>query len=123
MQGSLRALVARFVPAMPALVLLLQNLAYAVHIGGHHGLSHRAIESLLTMGAHQIQAAVIQVVDRGFHRRMLLAHFNECRIGLTSPVGLTEWKMPVAFFRLHAENRCDYGSEWGFMLLGSLQPV
>ena len=34
------------------------------------------------------------------------------------------WTESVSrFFRLHAENRCDYGSEWGFMLLGALQPV
>ncbi len=64
-----------------------QQQAEAVDVRRQYRQRHGAGKALRTVRAHPIQAAVLEVVDRRFHRRMPAAHLRKLRCRLALPVG------------------------------------
>ena len=60
-----------------------------MHIGRDHRQAHRTTKSLLTMRTHQVQSTLVQIVDRGFHGRLLTTNPRKARVRFSVLVYLT----------------------------------
>ena len=67
---------------------LAQQQADAVDVEGHDGKRHHAGKAVGPEGADPIETALLEIVDRRFHRRVLPAHGDEHLVLLAFPVGL-----------------------------------
>ena len=63
-------------------------------VEGQHGEGHHPGEAVRATGPHPVEAAVLQVVDRGFDRGMLLPRRDERRVLLADAVGPARAPLP-----------------------------
>ena len=71
-----------------------QQQSEAVDVEGQYGEGHHPGEAVRAAGAHPVEAAMLQVVDRGFDRGMLLPRRDERGVLLADAVGPAEAPLP-----------------------------
>ena len=71
-----------------------QQQSEAVDIEGQHGEGHHPGEAVRAVGPHPVEGAVLQVVDGGFDRRMLLPRCDERLAFFADAVGPARAPLP-----------------------------